>query len=128
MELDEAVARNIAEFQPELSQKVGRTIADLRMKAIADKIVSAYGDLEKMRKELRGKSKPDQISRDFSGTVISETFSKAAYDALEKHKLRIAKIEKAIAAALSAPYDVKLLNELSKNNDTPAKADDDDAE
>jgi len=62
-------------------------------------IVAAFAELDKAQKELY-KAKPDIVSYDENGTVVSSAYSKAVLDARKKASERIVAVRNAIDKAL----------------------------
>lgn len=71
--------------------------------------------------DVKKAEKPDQVSYDAEGKVVTQSFSKAGADALKKAKEKLAKTDKAIAKAVDEA-DYEGLKNLGKS-DSPEKSD-----
>lgn len=104
--MGDSVSKKVMEELLDLSASsddVEAGLTDLLVKQDLNKKVEAlsacYMKWLKLRGEIRKCEKPDQISVDKSGKILSETFSKKAHDALKTIQEKADKISRAVEKA-----------------------------
>lgn len=88
--------------------------AELDRRAVA--LHKAYTDAETISRDLK-KIKPDAVTYDAEGKVVSESFTRAAKELREKSQARLTKLENAIHKATEDGEFSDLLNVASQKND-----------
>jgi len=102
----------VGEFLESVSAEIKASDVPARVKVIlverevsarADAVLAVLGKLDEVRKAAR-KIKPDQVSYDAQGKIVSESYSKAKADELKKNGEEAAKVEAAIAKAFEGDF------------------------
>lgn len=110
MEIQTKIAEKISEIAPSLEKEIIEALVNRELSKRSTAIVTALDELSKMEKDLK-KVKPDQQGFDGEGKVVSETYSKAKLEEMNKLKQKIEKFTKAIDKALNGDMgDVYNLN------------------
>ena len=97
--VQQKIATQIAELAPSVEETVVNTLVERELAKRSEAVVQCMDTLAKLEGDLR-KTKPDQVSFDNDGKIISESFSKSKFE--EKKKLidRIGKYTSAITKAI----------------------------
>lgn len=95
-------------------------LVDIEIKRRADALEKAINIYEETNRELR-KIKPDNILYDLNGKVLSENYSKNAYENHRKLTEKLQRIEKIVKAATEENKWGDLYN-LSKGKDVESKS------
>jgi chaperonin cofactor prefoldin len=114
--IKEAIAEKLTASNEIVKNRLIDHLVEETLAKRVKQIESAYSEWEKLSKDLPRKQKPDTATYDQEGNILTETFSKSAFEALKQHKDRMARIEKAISEALDGKFD--LLNKLGDKKST----------
>jgi len=122
--INTAVAETITKLG---SQRVVDTVVEkmvsTEINRRAEALAAGIKLYEDTRRELN-KVKPDQVSLDENGQKVSETFSKAAFEAKKKLIEKLAKVDKIIVAATEKDNWGDLYNLVKSGGNTEPKPDD----
>lgn len=100
MKVADQVAEDLKAMNPDVQNDLVNALVDREKTKRVDALVICYDKWQKLRGEVRRAEKPDQVSTDATGKVISESFSKKAFEALKTIREKAEKIEKAVEKAL----------------------------
>jgi hypothetical protein len=92
------VVEKIKESTPVVFDKVVEVLAEEEIKLRTRLVVEALKKITAIEEEIK-KSKPDQTSYDEKGYVVSESYSKSAFESLKKLNDKKAKLTTAIENA-----------------------------
>jgi hypothetical protein len=100
MKVADQVAEDIKTMNPDVEVALVDALVDREKVKRVDALVICYDKWQKLRGEIRKAERPDEVSMDKDGKVISESFSKKAFEALKTLREKAEKIEKAVEKAL----------------------------
>jgi hypothetical protein len=95
------VAEDIKGMNPDVKTALVDALVDREKVKRVDALVICYDKWQKLRGEMRKAERPDNVTMDKDGKVVSESFSKKAYEALKTLREKADKIAKAIEKALN---------------------------
>lgn len=93
------IATQIAELAPSVEETVVNTLVERELTKRSEAVVQCMDTLAKLEGDLR-KIKPDQVSFDSDGKIISESFSKNRFEEKKKLIERIGKYTNAVTKAI----------------------------
>jgi len=93
------IATQIAELAPSVEETVVNTLVERELTKRSEAVVQCMDALAKLEGDLK-KIKPDQVSFDTDGKIISESFSKNKFEEKKKLIERIGKYTSAITKAI----------------------------
>lgn len=99
-QLKSAIAEGIARSLPAVTEQLVSKLVGAEISKRAKVLEQAVEIVDALQKEVSSRSRADQKQLDADGKVMSESFSPAAIDALNKAKKKLAEAEKPIAKAL----------------------------
>jgi hypothetical protein len=100
MKVADQVAEDIKTMNPDVETELVNALVDREKVKRVDALVICYDKWQKLRGEIRKAERPDQVATDKEGKVVSETFSKKAFEALKTLREKAEKIERAVEKAL----------------------------
>lgn len=95
------VAERIKNSAPEVETRLVDMLVDKEVSRRVELIGQGLAKLDQMTRERFKLAKPTNVTYNADRTVASETYTKDALDALQKHDEKFAKLEKAVEAALA---------------------------
>lgn len=112
------VANRLAAISPVVTEKVIDHLVSKEVNRRADAVITALGSIDKFTAELK-KHKPDVVSYDDAGAVVSASWTKAKLEEKNKVENSIKKLNAAVEKALNENDYADLFN-LTKQNQQPA--------
>lgn len=97
--VQQKIAEKIIELAPTVEEAVVDTLVERELVKRSEAVVQCMDLLSKLEGELK-RIKPDQVSYDTDGKIISESFSKGKFEEKKKLIERIGKFTNAITKAL----------------------------
>lgn len=97
--LHQKIAAQIVELAPQVETDVVAVLVERELTKRTEAVVQCMDTLAKLEGDLR-KIKPDQVSYDSTGKIISESFSKNKFEEKKKLTERIDKFTAAITKAI----------------------------
>jgi len=97
--VQQKIATQIAELAPSVEETVVNTLVERELTKRSEAVVQCMDTLGKLEGDLR-KIKPDQVSYDSDGKIISESFSRNKFEEKKKLIERIGKYTNAITKAI----------------------------
>lgn len=98
--LKQSVADSLAASGQETFDRVRDYLVEEELKRRADLLLKGLAKKSELERDIR-KVKPDQQSFDATNKLVSESYSKGKAEELKRLKEQLAKIEKALEAALN---------------------------
>ena len=97
--VQQKIATQIAELAPSVEEAVVNTLVERELTKRSEAVVQCMDTLGKLEGDIR-KIKPDQVSYDSDGKIISESFSRNKFEEKKKLIERIGKYTSAITKAI----------------------------
>jgi hypothetical protein len=107
------VAERIKNARGDVRERLIGTLVEREIGQRVDVLDKALSKREQLERDIR-KLKPDDVSYDGDGNVVSAHYSKAKYEELKKAKDKLAKLDTAIEKALADNDFGKLKDAVNK--------------
>lgn len=117
-----AVAEKLSAAGSIVLNSVIDRIAEVEIKRRADALLKAVEAAERLQRDLNKVNRPDQVVYSTDRKPVSEGYSKARLDEIEKLTQKLAKIDKAVAKATADKPDYTDLLNLKTDDNSAAKA------
>src|SRR5260221_584686 len=103
--MSETVAKQVAEdiksMNADVSAELINALVDREKMKRVDALVICYDKWQKLRTEIKKAERFDEISMDKDGKIISETYSKKAFEALKTLREKADRIAKVVEKAIN---------------------------
>lgn len=115
-ELRAVIAEQILKCAPHVEERIVTALVEREVVKRSDAIVKCLDKLSKAENDQR-KIKPDIIAYDVTGGKVSENWSKDRLEELNKSKVKIDKLTRAIDKALDKKPDFSDVYNLASSGD-----------
>lgn len=116
--IQDAVLDQIQKLGPRVESSVVDMMVDKELQKRTPAIVQGLEKLVELEKEYEKTAKPDLVSREIDGTVLSQAYSSKKIEEIKKAKEKVEKLSKAIEKAFEHG-DLKDLNQLLQQSGKP---------